>query len=1263
LCTTTKNDCVPMLEMLLHPAGSPVSFCPQTHMRHRVTLAVPLAFLCALLLAIAPRAAHATATVANKFIQIEMDEASGQFRVWDVKASHSIIYGDGSTSFMNFRFHAGTSGRDTIFSNSLNPSFATCAGHITPDSVRQVKDSISAYFNKFGYLIRVRVYPVSSSSGNTGLAMVELSGGKTDPNTSSTLNGIQWMNDVVSDGGAGTSCNTVGDHPLILTSSHFDARPNTSSASCWIGAQNLYTQGGVPDVPDFFHVAESFPFVACANNKCALIYGKLKGPGLTPPDKFFVGAWSMNSSGLKDACWDPGIPAFAAGNDYSDAAVLYQWVVRSDPFRIATLYGLNDTVNDMHICSGPLLKEVGFQPRIERNPTTGKYNPTPDTITMYVININHGSFTASGASASIDLSRTKHLYIYGRPTNTKTATASFPSTNIGGGVGYKVQFLVAVDSTTFNQPGMIDTETVNLKVNLANAAQLGDDGSVCPIQIVVVGEGRPPADTIAPNVSSIGTSRYRADWNSADNRIYDKGVNAITFTRNDANNFALTVSAFLPCDTTQRPSFFVTVIDTNKTGCADVRVTDCAGNFSTVSFCFSPRIDSLAPVLLSTASDSTGRFPGAAACNARCVTWTASDSRSTDYGLRGIVMTNASNVGALDINNGGVITAHDKTATYRLCVVDSMRNAHADLEVTDFMGNKTTHTFDYCSVKDSAAPVIRVTRGAGKTMMVVVTDSAPWDRGLSRVYLDPTSTNVKTTPSVLTWTSKLSTFTIEPIDTLTDAAFTVCAEDSFSTATPSDQAAYFAGNAALHKTCQSGSFSGEDTIAPNIIITPLSSTSARVEINDIHIVGGVPYLLDMGIQTVVLDTHNVVIDSNYTALGCDKMIRFRIKVRDTLAFCDTAAYARISATDCRFNASTIVSWRSPITPDTRAPIVSSALDGQGRVTVTVTDARSYDRGLGTVVLTTPVNLQPHNSTANDGRATETFTLTVIDPTKDASATLDVSDRWGAYCAAFPGGAHTQSIPVNFSVTGIALQPNSVPTKTEDENFSMPIERSGTLTGKSITAMDFLVQFDSTALEMTGAGGGTLSTANARITSGTHRLSITKSTPFVDGDVFPSIQFRALFLKSDSQRVLVHFSSPVTNAGAMDTTRSADRSSFILHPPAFVVATDGQVEVTKRCDRSSNGSSFSLAQNFPNPFWQEATVDYTLPANGKATLIVYNVFGEEVRTVFNEVQTAGSHSVRLSSDGLRAGTYFYKLRAECVDCVHEYVALQRMVIAR
>ncbi len=89
-------------------------------------------------------------------------------------------------------------------------------------------------------------------------------------------------------------------------------------------------------------------------------------------------------------------------------------------------------------------------------------------------------------------------------------------------------------------------------------------------------------------------------------------------------------------------------------------------------------------------------------------------------------------------------------------------------------------------------------------------------------------------------------------------------------------------------------------------------------------------------------------------------------------------------------------------------------------------------------------------------------------------------------------------------------------------------------------------------------------------------------------------------------------------------------------------------------------SYALSQNYPNPFNPETTIDYILPISGKVSLKIYNLLGQVVATVVDDIQDAGSYRVRLDRQvlgGFSSGVYFYQLHAG------EFVQAKKMLLLR
>ncbi|MFV1981574.1 MAG: FlgD immunoglobulin-like domain containing protein, partial [Rhodothermia bacterium] len=88
----------------------------------------------------------------------------------------------------------------------------------------------------------------------------------------------------------------------------------------------------------------------------------------------------------------------------------------------------------------------------------------------------------------------------------------------------------------------------------------------------------------------------------------------------------------------------------------------------------------------------------------------------------------------------------------------------------------------------------------------------------------------------------------------------------------------------------------------------------------------------------------------------------------------------------------------------------------------------------------------------------------------------------------------------------------------------------------------------------------------------------------------------------------------------------------------------------------------LGSNYPNPFYPETVIEYSLVRPARVTVRVFDVTGSEVATLLSTQQTAGIHRVRWNGenqDGIpvSSGLYLYRLEAD------GFVATRSMLLVK
>ena len=86
-------------------------------------------------------------------------------------------------------------------------------------------------------------------------------------------------------------------------------------------------------------------------------------------------------------------------------------------------------------------------------------------------------------------------------------------------------------------------------------------------------------------------------------------------------------------------------------------------------------------------------------------------------------------------------------------------------------------------------------------------------------------------------------------------------------------------------------------------------------------------------------------------------------------------------------------------------------------------------------------------------------------------------------------------------------------------------------------------------------------------------------------------------------------------------------------------------------------SFSLKQNFPNPFNPTTTIQFSLPHQSHVKLEILDLLGRHVATLVHGIKEAGFHTVQWTAGTFPSGVYFYRLQAA------HHNELKRMLLLR
>ncbi len=122
----------------------------------------------------------------------------------------------------------------------------------------------------------------------------------------------------------------------------------------------------------------------------------------------------------------------------------------------------------------------------------------------------------------------------------------------------------------------------------------------------------------------------------------------------------------------------------------------------------------------------------------------------------------------------------------------------------------------------------------------------------------------------------------------------------------------------------------------------------------------------------------------------------------------------------------------------------------------------------------------------------------------------------------------------------------------------------------------------------------------------------------------------------AKRIIVPFPLAAMN--------DANRDAFLTNAVALFGGGNAIAPVTETLPKA-----FALKQNFPNPFNPVTSIAFELPAAKDVHLTVYNMLGQNIRTLVNDHREAGRYSVLWdgrddSGRMVGSGVYFYQIQA-------------------
>ena len=96
--------------------------------------------------------------------------------------------------------------------------------------------------------------------------------------------------------------------------------------------------------------------------------------------------------------------------------------------------------------------------------------------------------------------------------------------------------------------------------------------------------------------------------------------------------------------------------------------------------------------------------------------------------------------------------------------------------------------------------------------------------------------------------------------------------------------------------------------------------------------------------------------------------------------------------------------------------------------------------------------------------------------------------------------------------------------------------------------------------------------------------------------------------------------------------------------------------------------FELSQNYPNPFNPETMINYSVPVRSRVILKIYNILGQEIRTLIDGETDPGFYEIRWDGTNqnrqvVGSGTYIYQISVRSQDGKQSFNQSRKMTLMR
>lgn len=154
-------------------------------------------------------------------------------------------------------------------------------------------------------------------------------------------------------------------------------------------------------------------------------------------------------------------------------------------------------------------------------------------------------------------------------------------------------------------------------------------------------------------------------------------------------------------------------------------------------------------------------------------------------------------------------------------------------------------------------------------------------------------------------------------------------------------------------------------------------------------------------------------------------------------------------------------------------------------------------------------------------------------------------------------------------------------------------------------------------------------------------------------------FNTVFLALDAGALQFRGDTSLHNAGY--TTVTDPKYQWIVDIKSLSNSFFDGVTSVKPVSEIVPGQ-FTLGQNYPNPFNPTTQIEYNVPVRSNVAINIFNILGQKVATIVNDVHEAGTHRATwngkdFSGKTVASGIYFYQMQSGSFEQVKKMMLMK------